>query len=106
MFNGTPLTFRQLWVNGQKAVRARDVANFEKMHRTSSQRPRQRNTLGTLPGSGKHSQSPFCRDGTAPDVVCGHLRIKSIEIHGDSAACAFTTPKVAYSLNTRGHVPW
>ena len=28
MFNGTPLTFRQLWVNGQKAVRARDVANF------------------------------------------------------------------------------
>lgn len=32
MFNGRPLDFRQLWINGQKAVRARDVADFEKMY--------------------------------------------------------------------------
>ena len=32
-FNGRPLDFRQLWVNGKKAVRARDVADFEKMYR-------------------------------------------------------------------------
>lgn len=35
-FNGRPLDFRQLWVNGEKAVRARDVENFEKMNRICS----------------------------------------------------------------------
>ena len=32
-FNGCPVDFRQLWVNGKKAVRARDVMDFEQMHR-------------------------------------------------------------------------
>ena len=36
MFNGRPLDFRQLWVNGKKAVRARDVEDFEKMNRICS----------------------------------------------------------------------
>ena len=35
-FNGRALEFRQLWVNGRKAVRARDVADFEQMHRIRS----------------------------------------------------------------------
>ena len=32
-FNGCPIDFRQLWINGKKAVRARDVSDFEQMHR-------------------------------------------------------------------------
>ena len=36
MFNGRPLDFRQLWVDGQKATRARDVEDFENMHRICS----------------------------------------------------------------------
>ena len=32
-FNGCPIDFRQLWVDGKKAVRARDVSDFEKMKR-------------------------------------------------------------------------
>jgi hypothetical protein len=32
-FNGRPIDFRQLWVNGRKAVRARDVSDFEQMYR-------------------------------------------------------------------------
>ena len=36
MFNGRPLDFRQLWVDGQKATRARDVEDFEDMHRICS----------------------------------------------------------------------
>ena len=32
-FNGRPIDFRQLWVNGQKAVKARDVSDFEQMNR-------------------------------------------------------------------------
>lgn len=38
-FNGRPLDFRQLYVNGKKAVRARDVQDFEKMHRIISNDP-------------------------------------------------------------------
>ena len=37
-FNGRPLEFRQLWVNGKKADRARDVEDFEKMYRIRSVR--------------------------------------------------------------------
>ena len=36
LWNGRPLEFRQLWVNGRKAIRARDVADFEQMHRILS----------------------------------------------------------------------
>mgnify|MGYP002623464579 FL=1 len=32
-FNGRPIDFRQLWINGRKAVRARDVSDFEQMNR-------------------------------------------------------------------------
>lgn len=32
-FNGHPVMFRQLWVNGRKAVKASDVAHFEQMAR-------------------------------------------------------------------------
>ena len=32
-FNGRPIDFRQLWVNQEKAVRARDVVDFDQMHR-------------------------------------------------------------------------
>ena len=35
-FNGRPLEFRQLWINGRKAVRARDVSDFENMYRIRS----------------------------------------------------------------------
>ena len=32
-FNGRPIDFRQLWVNGRKAIRARDISDFEQMYR-------------------------------------------------------------------------
>ena len=35
-WNGRPLEFRQMWVNGRKAVRARDVEDFEQMTRILS----------------------------------------------------------------------
>ena len=35
-FNGHPLEFRQLYVNGQKAIRARDVEDFNDMFRITN----------------------------------------------------------------------
>lgn len=32
-FNGRTADFRQLWINGKKAVRARNVADFKQMAR-------------------------------------------------------------------------
>lgn len=32
-FNGRPIDFRQLWITGKKATRARDVSDFEQMAR-------------------------------------------------------------------------
>ena len=93
MFNGTPLTFRQLWVNGQKAVRARDVANFEKMHRIINNDPV--NEILWVPSQAVASirKAPFAEMVLHQMWCVANLRIKSIEIHGDSAAVRFHNPE-------------
>ena len=93
VFNGTPLTFRQLWVNGQKAVRARDVANFEKMHRIINNDPV--NEILWVPSQAVASirKAPFAEMVLHQMWCVANLRIKSIEIHGDSAAVRFHNPE-------------
>ena len=93
MFNGTPLTFRQLWVNGQKAVRARDVANFEKMHRIINNDPV--NEILWVPSQAVASirKAPFAEMVLHQMWCVANLRIKSVEIHGDSAAVRFHNPE-------------
>ena len=93
MFNGTPLTFRQLWVNGQKAVRARDVADFEKMHRIINNDPV--NEILWVPSQAVASirKAPFAEMVLHQMWCVANLRIKSIEIHGDSAAVRFHNPE-------------
>lgn len=93
MFNGAPLTFRQLWVNGQKAVRARDVANFEKMHRIINNDPV--NEILWVPSQAVASirKAPFAEMVLHQMWCVANLRIKSIEIHGDSAAVRFHNPE-------------
>lgn len=93
MFNGTPLTFRQLWVNGQKAVRARDVADFEKMHRIINNDPV--NEILWVPSQAVASirKAPFAEMVLHQMWCVANLRIKSIEFHGDSAAVRFHNPE-------------
>lgn len=93
VFNGTPLTFRQLWVNGQKAVRARDVADFEKMHRIINNDPV--NEILWVPSQAVASirKAPFAEMVLHQMWCVANLRIKSIEIHGDSAAVRFHNPE-------------
>lgn len=93
MFNGTPLTFRQLWVNGQKAVRARDVANFEKMHRIINNDPVNEILWVSSQAVASIRKAPFAEMVLHQMWCVANLRIKSIEIHGDSAAVRFHNPE-------------
>jgi hypothetical protein len=92
-FNGRPIDFRQLWVNGQKAIRARDVSDFEQMHciRTYDKK----NHILWVP---KKAVEKIIKASYAEMVLhemwcTSNLRIKSVEIQGDSAAVRFHNPE-------------
>jgi len=92
-FNGRPFDFRQLWVNGKKAVRARNVADFEKMPRILSNDPV--NEILWVPTSAvkKILKAPYTEMVLHEMWCVANLRIKSIEVHGDSAAVRFHNPE-------------
>ena len=92
-FNGRPFDFRQLWVNGKKAIRARDVADFEKMNRII--RNDKTNQILWVPAKAVKSilKSPYSELVLHQMWAISVLRIKSIEIHGDSAAVRFHNPE-------------
>ena len=92
-FNGRPFDFRQLWVNGRKAVRARDVVDFEKMYRIRSNDAA--NEILWVPTAAVKSilKAPYAEMVLHEMWSVSNLRIKSIEVHGDSAAVRFHNPE-------------
>ena len=92
-FNGRPLDFRQLYVNGKKAVRARDVEDFEKMYRILNNDPA--NEVLWVPAEAvkKIVKSPYAEMVLHEMWCVANLRIKSIDIQGDSAALRFHNPE-------------
>lgn len=92
-FNGRPFDFRQLWINGKKAVRARNVADFEKMPRILSNDPV--NEILWVPTSAVKMivKAPYAEMVLHEMWCIANLRIKSIEVHGDSSAIRFQNPE-------------
>lgn len=98
-FNGRPLDFRQMWVNGKKAVRARDVEDFEKMNRICC--VDEKNEILYVPASairkltdGKGILQAKYAEMALHQMWCvANLRIRSIEMQGDSAAIRFHQPE-------------
>ena len=98
-FNGRPLDFRQLWVNGKKAVRARDVEDFEKMNRICS--VDEKNEILYVPAvavrrliDNKGKMKAEYAEMVLHQMWCvANLRIRSIEVQGDSAAVRFHQPE-------------
>lgn len=92
-FNGRPVDFRQLWTGGQKAVRARDVSDFERMYRILTYDKKQRVLWVPKEAVAKIAGSRY------PELVLhemwctSNLRIKSITVRGDSAALTFHDPE-------------
>ncbi|MEG1585588.1 MAG: right-handed parallel beta-helix repeat-containing protein [Bacteroidales bacterium] len=92
-FNGRPLDFRQLWINGRKAVRARDVSDFEQMYRILSNDPERRILWVPAQAVKKIAKSRHAEMVLHEMWCVANLRIKSIEIAGDSAAVRFHDPE-------------
>ena len=103
-FNGRPIDFRQLWVNGQKAVRARDVSDFEQMNRIMTYD--KRNHVLWIPKKAvapfittnqKHQTSKFKLQNlemVLHEMWCtSNLRIKDLSVQGDSVAVTFHNPE-------------
>lgn len=92
-FNGRPLEFRQLYINGCKAVRARDVEAFEQMHRIRSVDTE--NEILWVPAASvrKLANAPRAEMVLHQMWCVANLRIKSIDIQGDSAAVRFHQPE-------------
>ena len=98
-FNGRPVDFRQLYINGEKAVRARDVSDFEQMHRIMTYD--KKNHVLWIP---KAAATPLLRGGVKGggeyaelvlhEMWCStNLRIKSMTVQGDSVALRFHNPE-------------
>ena len=98
-FNGRPLDFRQLWVNGKKAVRARDVEDFEKMNRICS--VDEKNEILYVPAvsirrliDNKGNLKAKYAEMVLHQMWCvANLRIRSVEVQPDSAAIRFHQPE-------------
>ncbi|MBR6319227.1 MAG: right-handed parallel beta-helix repeat-containing protein [Prevotella sp.] len=113
LWNGRPLEFRQLWVNGRKAVRARDIPvraatpggdPFERMNRiVSVDKLREtiyipRKAIAKLSPLTPHL-SPLTSHHSPLELVLhemwcvANLRIKSWRAEGDSVALTFHNPE-------------
>lgn len=92
-FNGRPLEFRQMWINGKKAIRARDVDDFEKMYRIKSL-DKAKETIYVPAAAVKKITGARHAEMVLHEMWCiANLRIKSVKIQGDSAAVTFHQPE-------------
>jgi len=96
-FNGRPIAFRQLWVNGRKAVRARDVSDFEQMHRIMTY-DKKNHVLWIPKKAVANSQFSILNSQFAELVLhemwcTSNLRIKDLSVYGDSVAVTFHNPE-------------
>ncbi len=92
-FNGRPLEFRQLWVNGKKAIRARDVADFDDMFRIINV-DKANETIYVPAAAVKKIANAKYAEMVLHEMWCiANLRIKDVKILGDSAAVTFQQPE-------------
>ena len=97
-FNGRPVDFRQMWVNGHKAVRARDVSDFEQMHRIRTYDKKKhvlwvpKKAVDKIVNS--RAETSKYLELVLHEMWCtSNLRVKSIDVQGDSAAIRFHDPE-------------
>ena len=91
--NGRPIDFRQLWINGEKAVRARDVSDFEQMHRIRTYDKKKHVLWVPKKAVEKILTAPYAEMVLHEMWCTSNLRIKSITVQGDSAAVRFHQPE-------------
>jgi len=101
-FNGRPVDFRQLWVNQEKATRARDVVDFEQMRRILTYDKKSQILWVPKNAVSKILKAPYAEMVLHEMWCTSNLRIKSIEVQGDSAAVRFHDPEAKLQFDH----PW
>ena len=112
-FNGRPVDFRQLWVSSplqtspcrgdfQKAVRARDVEDFEQMHRILTYDKKNRILWVPKAAVAKIMNAPYAEMVLHEMWCVSNLRIKSLTPQGDSVAVRFHDPEAKLQFDH----PW
>lgn len=92
MFEGRPLEFRQLWVNGQKAIRAKDT-NGDSMSRILSWNHQTESCWIPKPKTGDLSTVEGLEMLIHQWWAIANLRVKSFRVQGDSAQLFFHQPE-------------
>ena len=92
-FNGRPIDFRQLWINGQKAIRARDVSDFEQMHRIMTYDKKNQVLWVPKDAVAKILKSQYAELVLHEMWCTSNLRIKTLRVQGDSVALTFHNPE-------------
>ena len=92
-FNGCPIDFRQLWINGKKAARARDVSDFEQMTRIRTYDKKNHVLWVPKKAVEKILKAPYAEMVLHEMWCTSNLRIKSLTPQGDSVAVRFHNPE-------------
>jgi hypothetical protein len=100
-FNGRPIDFRQLWINGSKAVRARSVPvvfadgndPFEQMPRIRTYDKKNHVLWVPKTAVSKIVNAPYVEMVLHEMWCTSNLRIKDLSVHGDSVAVTFHNPE-------------
>ena len=102
-FNGRPVDFRQLWISPlhtshergafQKAVRARDVVDFEQMYRILTYDKKNQILWVPKAAVSKILKAPYAEMVLHEMWCTSNLRIKSLTPQGDSVAVRFHAPE-------------
>ncbi len=101
LFNGRPIDFRQLWIDGKKAVRARSVPvslpdgsdPFEQMPRILTYDKKSHVLWIPKKAAEKILKAPFAEMVLHEMWCTSNLRIKSLTPQGDSIAVRFHDPE-------------
>lgn len=93
LINGNVVDFRQLWIDGRKAVRARNVADFRQMDRIFADDTE--NEILWVPAKAveKIRNAPHAELILHQMWAIAVLRIQSIAFRGDSAGITFHLPE-------------
>lgn len=92
-FNGNRILFRQFWVNGEKAIRAKNVSDFSDMDRILSN-----DKINEILWIPKSAVKGLTKSNSLELVIhqmwaIANLRVKDIIIQGDSAGIKFHNPE-------------
>lgn len=104
VWNDDLLDFRQLWVNGKKAVRAKSV-NGSKMNRILSWNHKEQSCQIPLP-SKDFKHTPGLEMLIHQWWAIANLRVKAVEVKGDSAKLIFHQPESKIQSEHPWPAPW